>query len=302
MKTVNKALELRLDILRILSGNPCCFKWTDILERIRGEGVRVLEKDFVEELGFCTQSGLIKVYYVGPTGTIYHKITQKGREFLKKHLGERFDKNAVIYDILRFLKTPPFMQTKASILDFVRRGGNEISDFEFDLVFEELQNRKLLESALQQLGNDCSVQYRTTAEGDKYLEKQTPESNTQPIFETLKIGHIVSDTILICLRYSQPMGRKAIIRKVRPYAFGLKSREIAMIVKKLCDIGFTECVSRGYKTTEKVGAYLKQRIESLTHSDRKCDLKAGISLLFAELSCLQEVSKTLNKGADNEEK
>ena len=70
---------------------------------------------------------------------------------------------------------------------------NEISDFEFDLVFEELQNRKLLESALQQLGNDCSVQYRTTAEGDKYLEKQTPESNIQPIFETLKNPPFVLD-------------------------------------------------------------------------------------------------------------
>lgn len=307
MKTVNKALELRLDILRILSERLGYSRAQVILNNIRSEGVQLYEEDFFDEFLKCKEEGLIAIFMIDSQGRTFFEVTRKGRAFLVAHLGPMFDENGVIYDILRFLAIPPYMQAKANILEFVRCGGHNISKDEFETVFESLQSKEFVECALQQLGNDCSGQFQLTQKGKEYLNSlQTKEplnenpADNKATFETLNIGHIVRDTILICLRQSQPMGRKAIIRKVRPYAMGLKSREIALLISSLADTGFLQCGNQGFSITEKVGKYLKQRIETLTHSERKRDLKAGISLLFAELATMQE--RINKKGRNNEEK
>lgn len=151
---------LRLDILRTLSAKPQEWTARKVLERMRGEGSRVFENEFIGEFTRLVESGDIEVVRAFEDGAPQlFGITRKGRGRLVAEAGEMSSESGVEVEILRFLGRPPFMQAKANVFKYVLDVGHSITEWEFEAVFAKLEKSGLAEVKFQQLGCECSKQY-----------------------------------------------------------------------------------------------------------------------------------------------
>ncbi len=295
--------ELRLSILRTLAGSPRTFKARDVLNSIRGEGEMVMESDFIRIFTELTQAGYVEVAEIpGVDAAQLFRITRRGIEFLKQKDGESFDAKAVEVDILRTVSRREL--TKPELFESVRNGGHVIDETDFEKLFQKLEARKLVKWVSMKCADCDTRRFATTDEGKAYLAKllTRKERGSKPDFETLRLGHIVGDMILIRLRYKSPMGKNAICRDMRPYCAEFGAREISLMVLAFEENGLLAHGKGGYKATDKASAYLEARIQRLMNSDRKRDMRDAIRLLLAELGSLQETacaleSALMGKGA-----
>lgn len=276
---------LRISILRALAGNPRTFKAREVLDIIRGEGERVEEPEFIRVFTELTQAGLVEVAEVPEVDAAQlFRITRRGVEVLKLKEGDSFDERSVEIDILRRLSRREL--TKAEIFDCIRAGGHVIDETDFEKLFCRMEERKLIRWVSMKCAEGDTRRFCTTDFGKGYLASILHRTR-EPDFKTLHSGHVASDIILICLRYSEPMGTKAICRAMRPHSTGFGAREISLMIAALEENGLLAHGKGGYRVTGKARAYLEDRIERLANSDRKRDMRDAIRLLLAELSSLQ---------------
>ena len=161
-----------------------------------------------------------------------------------------------------------------------------IDETDFEKLFCRMEERKLIKWVSMKCAEGDTRRFCTTDFGKGYLASILHRTR-EPDFKTLHSGHVASDINLICLRYSEPMGTKAICRAMRPHSTGFGAREISLMIAALEENGLLAHGKGGYRVTGKASEYLEDRIERLANSDRKRDMRDAIRLLLAELSSLQ---------------
>lgn len=282
--------ELLFSILRTLSGNPRTFTARAVMDLIRGEGVKVMESDFIRVFTELTQAGLIAVAEVPAIDKPQlFRITRRGVELLKLKEGDSFDKRSVEIGILRKLSRREL--TKAEVFGRIRADGHEIDEADFGELFRKLEEGKLVRRVSMKCAEGDTRRFSTTDEGKAQLAKLeycfknagvAKASNA----ETLRAARIVSDCILIKMRYFGAVGKKAICRLMRG-ASGFGAREICIMILTLEENGLLAHGKGGYSITPKAREYLNAREMELAKSERKRDMRDAIALALAELSSLQ---------------
>lgn len=282
--------ELRLSILRTLSGNPRTFTARAVMVSIQREGVKVMESDFIRVFTELTQAGLIAVAEVPAINKPQlFRITRAGVEFLKSQEGESFDAVGVESDILRELDRNE--KTQAEVYEFCRSHGHIIDEIDFETIFRQLEASRFIKWVSIKCADGDTRRFTTTDEGKAHLAKlercfkvggEEKPSNA----ETLHAARIVSDCILIKMRYFKAVGKNTICRIMRG-ASGFGSREIRIMILTLEENGLLTHGKGGYSLTPKAREYLAARERELTKSERKRDMRDAIALLLTELSSLQ---------------
>lgn len=169
MSTMEES-ELRFSILRTLSGNPRTFTARAVMDSIRGEGVKVMESDFIRVFTELTQAGFIAVAEVPAIDKPQlFRITRRGVELLKLKEGDSFDKRSVEIGILRRLSRREL--TKAEIFGRIRADGHEIDETDFGELFRKLEEGKLVRRVSMKCAEGDTRRFSTTDEGKAQLAK-----------------------------------------------------------------------------------------------------------------------------------
>ena len=261
--------RLRLDILRTMSAKPQEWTARKVLDRIRGEGSRVLENEFIGEFTRLVESGDVEVVRAFEDGAPQlFRITRKGRGRLAAESGETFDERSVKVEILRFLERPPFMQ-----------------EWEFEAVFAKLEKSGLVVVKFQRLGCECSKQYGLTDAGKKSLaredgadaEKKEKSSDTA---RALIAARSVSEAMLLKLdALGKTASRRGICRMMKWESAGFGIRELNIMINGLERNGLLKRGCGGFSTSEAAKGYLKKRLAELSESKRRADLKTAVYFL-----------------------
>ena len=273
--------RLRLDILRTMSAKPQEWTARKVLDRIRGEGSRVLENEFIGEFTRLVESGDVEVVRAFEDGAPQlFRITRKGRGRLAAESGETFDERSVEVEILRFLERPPFMQAKANVFKCVLDGGHSITEWEFEAVFAKLEKSGLVEVKFQRLGGECSKQYGLTDAGKKSLAREdgadaAKKEKSSDTARALIAARSVSEAMLLKLdALGKTASRRDICRMMKWESAGFGIRELNIMRNGLLKRG-----CGGFSTSEAAKGYLKKRLAELSESKRRADLKTAVYFL-----------------------
>ena len=278
--------RLRLDILRTMSAKPQEWTARKVLDRIRGEGSRVLENEFIGEFTRLVESGDVEVVRAFEDGAPQlFRITRKGRGRLAAESGETFDERSVEVEILRFLERPPFMQAKANVFKCVLDGGHSITEWEFEAVFAKLEKSGLVEVKFQRLGGECSKQYGLTDAGKKSLAREdgadaAKKEKSSDTARALIAARSVSEAMLLKLdALGKTASRRDICRMMKWESAGFGIRELNIMINGLERNGLLKRGCGGFSTSEAAKGYLKKRLAELSESKRRADLKTAVYFL-----------------------
>ena len=278
--------RLRLDILRTMSAKPQEWTARKVLDRIRGEGSRVLENEFIGEFTRLVESGDVEVVRAFEDGAPQlFRITRKGRGRLAAESGETFDERSVEVEILRFLERPPFMQAKANVFKCVLDGGHSITEWEFEAVFAKLEKSGLVEVKFQRLGGECSKQYGLTDAGKKSLAREdgadaAKKEKSSDTARALIAARSVSEAMLLKLdALGKTASRRDICRMMKWESAGFGIREHNIMIIGLERNGLLKRGCGGFSTSEAAKGYLKKRLAELSESKRRADLKTAVYFL-----------------------
>lgn len=287
--------RLRLDILRTLSAKPQEWTARKVLDRIRGEGSRVFENEFIGEFTRLVESGDVEVVRTFEDGAPQlFGITHKGRGRLVAEVGETFDERSVEVEILRFLEQPPFMQAKANVFRCVLDGGHSITEWEFEAVFAKLEKSGLVGVKFQRLGCECSKQYGLTDAGKKRLAREdgadaAKKGNLSDTARALIAARSVSEALLLKLdTLGKTASRRGICRMMKEESAGFGIRELNIMISGLERNGLLKKGCGGFSTSEAAKGYLKKRLAELSESKRRADLKTAVYFLEIRNKALSE--------------